>query len=737
MSESTSSDAVVELVRLAKGRKFEAFETALTQYLEGPNPSPGVLAEAFIAFGKSKDVLDDVEPLLWMTANVLDESHGPSAAMAAVDRLAAVLPESATLREEARRLVEKLHADFPGVAGLAEHTIERDGVGLDEALRELHHLLAFVPGTFVYEKTKARVGRLEAFDPEREMFKVGYGDTHEFYKPASLEKLVVLDRDDFRGLALFEADRLRQMLQDEPVRVVELLLKSARDDEMKFRDVKAAIDPFLPEKGWSKWWKAVKPKLRHSPILELGDGTQPLFRRRAKPLSAEEQLRRELVEIDSPLERLALMLSRSREWEPGSEHDTPLAARCESTLDETESALPPEAADIHLVLRGVRQELTERFPETVKAPGAPEDAWIDAVIDKPEGFLKGCADDTLEQAALAYLVTHSPGRVDDVLVALLPYSTGATCEWIARALSDRGHAARMAEAFAVMHRRPTQCIDALVWAWKSTDAGRYGELLAESSTEELLLTLLSLAARLGRGAATKTNRQHPKLPAIRSALAARDFELVEQVVKDASQEEAGHINDVIRNNLGLAGGTDASIRHILQRRHPELFREDVPPWEDGAIYTTATGLEKRKADLQHLIKEKIPANQKKLSHARAFGDLSENAEYDAAKEEAGQLAEQAERMQSELNRAQVIHSPLQEDKEVSIGTTVKARRTDSGEVETYTFLGPWDADHDNHVYSYEAPLSLEFMGKKVGDTVAYGEGRDRREWTIVGVEGAL
>jgi transcription elongation factor GreA len=75
--------------------------------------------------------------------------------------------------------------------------------------------------------------------------------------------------------------------------------------------------------------------------------------------------------------------------------------------------------------------------------------------------------------------------------------------------------------------------------------------------------------------------------------------------------------------------------------------------------------------------------------------------------------------------------------EVSVGSSVLAREVKSGEERRFTFLGPWDVDVDNGIYSYRAPLSLAFMGKKVGDLTVFDFDGETRQYKIVSIESAI
>ena len=139
------------------------------------------------------------------------------------------------------------------------------------------------------------------------------------------------------------------------------------------------------------------------------------------------------------------------------------------------------------------------------------------------------------------------------------------------------------------------------------------------------------------------------------------------------------------------------------------------------------------AELSHLVNVKMAEASKAVGAAAALGDLSENAEWTAAKEERDRIAARATRMQEEISKARIITPGAARGETVTIGSSVRARDLSNDVVETMTFLGPWDADHDRNIYSYRAKLGLAFMGKRPGDRVNLSTDGGEHRWEIVEV----
>lgn len=127
------------------------------------------------------------------------------------------------------------------------------------------------------------------------------------------------------------------------------------------------------------------------------------------------------------------------------------------------------------------------------------------------------------------------------------------------------------------------------------------------------------------------------------------------------------------------------------------------------------GYEKLEKELTYLITEKRAEVAQKLKEARSFGDLSENAEYDEAKNEQGILEAQILELQKTLENAEVVDDDKISVDEIGMSSVIKIKRLDTGKVQTFTIVGTNHADIKNGKLSDESPIGKAALKKKVGD----------------------
>ncbi|MEQ8735091.1 MAG: transcription elongation factor GreA [Rhodospirillaceae bacterium] len=131
---------------------------------------------------------------------------------------------------------------------------------------------------------------------------------------------------------------------------------------------------------------------------------------------------------------------------------------------------------------------------------------------------------------------------------------------------------------------------------------------------------------------------------------------------------------------------------------------------------TAGGLAPLQDELKRLKSKERPAVIKAIAEAREHGDLSENAEYHAAKERQGFIEGRIQELEDVISRADIIDVSKLSGSVVMFGATVCFADEDTDEETTYQIVGPYEADLDKKRISVQSPIARALIGKTVGDT---------------------
>lgn len=140
------------------------------------------------------------------------------------------------------------------------------------------------------------------------------------------------------------------------------------------------------------------------------------------------------------------------------------------------------------------------------------------------------------------------------------------------------------------------------------------------------------------------------------------------------------------------------------------------------------------AELKKLIHEERPAVIKAIEEARAHGDISENAEYDAAKERQGMIEGRIGEIQGKLAGAEVVTPNLIKSDRIVFGATVEIEDTETNDVVKYQIVGVDEADVKKRMISIISPIARSLIGKKVGDLVTVQSPKGDKEFEILSFE---
>jgi len=138
---------------------------------------------------------------------------------------------------------------------------------------------------------------------------------------------------------------------------------------------------------------------------------------------------------------------------------------------------------------------------------------------------------------------------------------------------------------------------------------------------------------------------------------------------------------------------------------------------DG-IEMTKEGYDRLYEELKHLRSEERYVVAQRIEEARSFGDLSENAEYAAAKDEQAKLESRIQRLEYQLSKAKVIDSSSLDGSHVALGTTVKIEDIGNKKTFDYSIVGSEEADPKKSKISSVSPVGQALMGKHPGDEIS-------------------
>ena len=152
------------------------------------------------------------------------------------------------------------------------------------------------------------------------------------------------------------------------------------------------------------------------------------------------------------------------------------------------------------------------------------------------------------------------------------------------------------------------------------------------------------------------------------------------------------------------------------------------------IPMTANGYETLQSELKKLLNEDRPNIIEAIAEARSHGDLSENAEYQYAKEQQSLIEGKIIDLENAISRAEIIDVKSLEGDDIKFGATVQIEDDDSGEIVTYQIVGEYESDIKNNKLSVSSPLARGLINKSVEDVVEINSPKGQKSYTIKSVK---
>jgi transcription elongation factor GreA len=735
-----TAERLSEFLELARSKSWPELDAAWLETIDDPISDPGFhrdLAQLLVKYHEEARLTEMVQ----MAAMALNDEgrHAESARLLRPVLRAA--PDLSPLHAVLLAALRGAYGDRPTTEGYIRAAGLTTPSDLGASLRAFDQMMWSSEGEVFRHKSwgvgvvvaQDLEGRTVTIDfPNRKNQKFNFAGLREFLEKIPSAHIV--------SQAALDPEGLRRRAQGDPVAVIKEALE-VNGRGMKQADLKALFVPavFTPAQ-WTRWWGSAKDKLRLDPHVDVGLGLHGEIRLRDEPKTAAEDVLARLAEATTPHERHQAVREAIRFFKSG--------ALSPSELEPTGETLRKGHVEA--------EEPADALTWALFAVELAEAAGPDAPIWKPDlGELLAALEDGMETISalpisdhqIRVLEEHRRGdtaRFAELCVALIDEVSLSLAKWMMKQLlDDPGLHQAAQDALAQLLHDPRVHPEAYLWAIRQVLGGPWAHLSVANDAPHLLARTLDFLEDLQR----RIDREDPDRHAlrglatkIRNALEENHHALIVHTVGELPTDEARSLWRKIHGMTSLSDAYKTAVAASLSRVRDDLEERaaggEAAPGADFHLVTEAV-LKVKRAELQHLRTVEIPQNSRDIQVAREHGDLSENAEYKAAKERQVILHRRAEELDSLLSRARPI-DPHAISGDTAVPGTRVAVRDAAGEERSYTLLGIWDSDPDRGVISYLSPLGAQFMRRRAGErfevTLPTGE---KQELEIVSIEKAL
>lgn len=518
----------------------------------------------------------------------------------------------------------------------------------------------------------------------------------------AMRLLVPVPKEHFLARRFANADMLEKEARENPVKVIKALLndlgpKTAQEikDEMS--------ELVIPEDDYSKWWSNARARLKKDLLVETPDNTKGVFVLRSKQISHEDKLSTALSKKKKSADIIQTLHSFSKE-EPASLKKDDVKKIFVDKLKELLALNLSQKEKLETLYIAKNTFPTESFP-------SPE------TVLKSEKDLISLIDDLdilqIKKQALGWIRENKEDWIQLFLEALKRYSNIMLREFAFKELLSQKEAfSRLSKLVESSLNNPSQNPDWFFWMFTRVLSEKEDLPFSEMKERwwESLLILLSQIEN--------SSSYQELVKRILTIITTDRYKAVRDLFKESNYDFTKEFLLLASKSHSIEDHDQKSLRSLAAVHYPDLGGKVQEEDASHILWTTEAGFMRSQERVKEIATVEMIDNAREIEAARALGDLRENSEYKFAKERRSRLQGEMRRLSDDIKRARVITPNDIVQGEVTVGAIVEIQDPRGAKI-TYTILGPWDADTEGSVLSFQSKLAQSMLGKKKGDSFQF------------------
>ena len=486
----------------------------------------------------------------------------------------------------------------------------------------------------------------------------------------------------------------------------------------------ALVPDVIDKDDYKKWWETARREMKKDGHFKLPTKKTEAIEYQSQEIPLQERLQQDFSSARGLKARLAVTVEIAKN---ASDLDD-VAAMVEGTFGKLNEEITSHAkTQAPLALEAVmaRDDLAKALDAEIDE-GAPTEATV-WETDPSLKEVVTAVPAARQRRVLDSFQTHNEEWATSLLVMAnhVPARLVGEC---ASLLAAHDHSEEFKEELTHLINHHAAAAELLLWLAKERPEA-YSDLL----TTEAFGAMLSAIER-----ETSDEKRACKL---RDYILA-DTDLIETLTGSADIEVVQDITRAIQLSTCFEGMDKRSVLGKIVKTRPEIqdfitgSEKEKPEKKaegEGTLMVSWASLERRAAELEDLKQRRIPANSKEIEIAREYGDLRENHEFKAAKEQQKVLTALLAEWERDLDRARGMNYSEADPAAANVGTRVTVTHLGSGVREEFALLGAWDGDPDKNIISYLTPMGQAILGSTAGEEIEFELGGETRRLRVEGI----
>ena len=520
--------------------------------------------------------------------------------------------------------------------------------------------------------------------------------------------LIPLQRTHFLARRYSDPDLLEKEGKEDAVGLVKLLLRDMGPHNAA--DIKNELcELVIPEKDWTKWWQNARAKIKKDLMIETPDSLKESFYLRKVEFSPEERLKAAIQQQTNTNDIIQTTYNFVR--------DTPGALKNSNTKEILQNKLiehlndpattPEQTLQIHLLLE---QFFSHDFKDNKFAQQIQNSSHLEEIVQNIEIV-------AFKKRILTAIKEHRRDWVELFLSFLFKLPQAQLRDYLVKELNQEPTRAVLSARITALLEDPTISPETFLWYFQKLINDEedlpYQSKEGKSQFFESFLILLRQ---------TESQPVYKDLvKKIYTMLSGKRYALVRQFLQDTTIEYTKEILLLASKCHTLTDHDKKILRSLSEVVHPSLAQPKKQrgiSQDDEVIWTSEEGYLKIQDKIRHIGTIEMIDNAREIEAARALGDLRENSEFKFAQERRARLQSELGTLSQEFGRARVINKDDVLIGEVGVGSTIEVV-DDHGKQVNYSILGPWDADPEKNILSFNSRFAQAMIGKKVGESFQF------------------
>jgi transcription elongation factor GreA-like protein/transcription elongation GreA/GreB family factor len=575
------------------------------------------------------------------------------------------------------------------------------------AIRNFELLTHMQKGNFVFHTSGWGTGEISNVSLVREELTMEFEHVlglQSLSFDKSFKTLIPLEVHHFYARRFGNPDALEKEARENPTEVIRQLLRDLGPktaSEIK----EELVDLVIPSEEWNRWWQTTRAKLKKDTKIESPKDLKDPFVLRDKELPHEMAFHKELEAKPGTHATIQMIYTFLRDF-PETLKNGEFKASLENKLKETlenEHLNPAQKIQILLLLEDLN------FPSASKQIG-------ECIVDMHPmaEIVRSIEITSFQKRCLQAALKLRKDAREILLDLLLSVDQNASRDYIVSELNCGETKEALQQKIASLLIHPISFPEVFVWYFqKILDKKSKLPFSDKEGKNRFFEGLLILLDHL------EQKPQYRDLAKKVLLMITNDrYVIVREIFAHSKIEEVKEYL-LLATKCGSFTDHDIKILHSLgEVVHPSLSRmrkdkEKGNP-NDQILWTTQEGYLKTQLRIQQIATIETVHNAKEIETARALGDLRENAEFKAALERRDRLQSELKFLSDQIGQARILTPQDVIPEEVGIGSVVHCRDS-KGEHLRFTLLGPWDADPEKRILSFQSKFAQAMKGRSVGE----------------------